>query len=190
MSKDGNLTLKQLAALRIEEFTKHHTRYEEAMKLFNKMVSSDNKRGGEKQGLYPMGLTKVSQEIHDGILAYCTAAKLLASDYVKFYKDPHFCKRYHERVEYIDIIKEDLAAAMQTLHDKLSDVPIYVQNLSNGNKQINALNNQLDVTKHFMQVQMNNVQASIKTKAVDSTTSHEKISVLEANHPRNKSPHR
>lgn len=188
MSKDGDITLKQLAYDRIEEFTKDHTRYEEAMKLFNKMVSSDSKPGGEKQGLYPMGLIKVSQEIHDGTLAYCKAAKLLASDYAKFSKDPTFCKRYNERIEYIDIIKEDLAAAMQTLHEKLANVPIYAQNLVDGDAVIKNLNTRLDATKQFMQASVQKEQTYQKEIVTKPTGDVSNIVAQEPGTPKRKRP--
>ncbi len=190
MNKDGDITLKQLAADRIEAFTIHHTRYEEAMKSFNKMIRSDSKPGGEKQGLYPMGLIKVSQEIHEGTLAYCRAAKLLATDYAKFSKDPTFCKRYDERIEYIDIMKEDLATAMQTLHEKLADVPIYAQSLSDGDVKIKSLNIRLDATKEFMQISVSKEQTYLKEIVSKPIASINKSVAPEPDMPKPKGPHR
>lgn len=149
-TKTTEKTLPELAALRIETFTQSHTFYDEAMKAFNKMIRDDNRPNSLGDSLYPMRVIKVSQDLLEGILAYCKAAKALASDYDQFCQDPRFVKDYQVRIDYIDIIQEELTMAMSTLKEKLKGIPFYVVGIKNGEQQIQALLEKLTATKQIM----------------------------------------
>jgi len=178
-------TLKEQAALRIETFTQSHTLYDEAMKAFNKMIRDDSKPGSLGDSIYPMRVAKVSQDLTEGTLAYCNAAKELAGDYSKFCKDPRFVKDYQVRIDYIEIIQEELTTAISALKEKLTNIPFYEEGLKNGETQINRLLEKLSTTKDIMQLAIQKeatyqranssvVTASIETIATDSTPKHKK----------------
>ncbi|MGE3318527.1 MAG: hypothetical protein AB7I18_04450 [Candidatus Berkiella sp.] len=171
-------TLKEQAALRIDLFTKSHTLYDEAMKSFNKMMNDDNKPENKGQGIYPMKLVKVSQDLFEGALAYCAAGKSLANDYRKFCKDPRFVKDYQVRVDYIDLIQEELTEAMNNLKERLKGVPFYEEGLALGEPKIASLLQKLTHTKEIMQIAIlkaaTPTTSSTQSNTAESATSTDK----------------
>lgn len=144
-------TLKELATARIDEFTKLHRLYDEAMKKFVAMLNNDKSPGKEQMGIYPIKLLTVSQELAQGILAYISAAKQLATDYSTFAGVASFAKDYQLRIDYIDEIKQELTQAMTDLKAHLSGAPAYTEGLINGEKILVALFSKLDAAKDAMQ---------------------------------------